>query len=235
MYIQLIRLTCLFSASSTLRVTSIFPSLCQKVSKGDVCRQLTWFQSTSSHPWRPNRGDSPRWTCERVTGKQEHTDVCYTTYPCVCVWGCEWWASVTFTLLIVSWSTGMDLSQHTKALASGSEFVCETSESSVMDRDRSLSDRLVHCTADVRTRQKHLALLPENCRVIFQTWVRCELIIWLNWRSTPLTQTSQAEIHSLKLRCGSTLATQLESWDSPSILIIQTNLGHFHKFLSSCS
>lgn len=27
----------------------------------------------------------------------------------------------------------MDLSQHTKALASGSEFVCETNESSVMD------------------------------------------------------------------------------------------------------
>lgn len=102
MYIQLIRLTCLFSASSTLRVTSIFPSLCQKVSKGDVCRQLTWFQSTSSHPWRPNRGDSPRWTCERVTGKQEHTDVCYTTYPCVCVCVRVWVMSFCYFYLINS-------------------------------------------------------------------------------------------------------------------------------------
>lgn len=47
----------------------------------------------------------------------------------------------------------MDLSQHTKALASGSEFVCEASES-VMDRNRSLSDRPVHYSVDVT----HLAL-----------------------------------------------------------------------------
>lgn len=51
--------------------------------EGEVCRHLTLFHNTSGHPWRPNRGDSPKWTCERATGKREHTGVCYTKHP----WG----------------------------------------------------------------------------------------------------------------------------------------------------
>lgn len=78
-----------------------------------------------------------------------HVSLC--VYVCVCLWS-KGWVSVTFTVLTVSWSTGMDLSQHAKTLASGSKFVCKTSASSVMDTDRSLSDRLVRCKC------KHLAL-----------------------------------------------------------------------------
>lgn len=103
--------------------------------EGEVCRRLTLFHNTSSHPWRPNRADSPKWTCEKATGKQENTRVCYTKHH----WGraeTKGWASVPLTLLIESWSTGMDLSQHTKALASGSEYVCDTNELSVMDRSK---------------------------------------------------------------------------------------------------
>lgn len=37
--------------------------------EGDAWRLLTLFHSTLSHPWRPCRGDSPRWTHERATRK----------------------------------------------------------------------------------------------------------------------------------------------------------------------
>lgn len=105
--------------------------------EGDVWWRLTLFHSTSSHPWRPCRWDSPRWTHERATRKQDHTGVVNphsgymsnTKQPQVLK------KKEEFTLSIVFWSTGIDLSQSTKAFTSGSELVREANSPSIMDID----------------------------------------------------------------------------------------------------
>lgn len=140
----------LFSASSTLRVTSIFPSLCEKVTEADAdsSPHPTVHQVLpGGHAEETVQGEPVREQLEsRNTQIYVQPSILFSV--CVCVWGCwvgnKGWASVTLTLLIVSWSTGTALSQHTRALASGSESICEASESPVMDTDRSLSGRLAH-------------------------------------------------------------------------------------------
>lgn len=133
------------------------------------------------------------------------------------------------TLLIVSWSTGTDLSQRTKAFTSGLESFCVATSPSIIQQRlqafrlaRANCAHTVSCGVNVTHNENTYRVSAGKLNNHYPNWrVKLEHI---RWGSTPVTRTSQAEIQSLKLRRGGdwlVSSVRKRWWESLSVLIIQ--------------